>query len=66
MERKKLIDEFDERYAESFETIKEELEKMVEENIPLPDQTFFEKYAVKDGNKFGNPIPVDLKIFEEL
>lgn len=42
------------------------LEGMVKMNIPLPDQTFFEKYAIKDGNRFGDPIPVDLKIFEEL
>ena len=32
IERKKLIDEFDERYVESFETLEKEIEKLVEEN----------------------------------
>jgi hypothetical protein len=34
--------------------------------IPLPDKSFLQKYEVKNGNYFGDPLDVDLEIFSQL
>ena len=42
------------------------LKQLAEKRIPLPDKSFLQKYEVKNGNYFGDPLDVDLEIFSQL